>query len=367
MSAFHTDREYQAQLNLLKDKIISMGEKTQRMIQNSVQAYVQQNISKAESVLSLEEEVNRLEIEIDELCFSILAKRQPVASDLRFVMTALKQAPNLERIGDLAENISRRTLELGDYPNLSLPDKLQKIGTSIGRMMTGVLEAYLQKKSESSAKIISMDRSVDVMCAELFREILKRIEKSPHETYAAMNLHAVVTCLERIGDHITNIAEMNIYMVEGKDVRHLEAIESGKRKVRGILFLCVHNSARSQMAEGWAKFLLPKNIRIFSAGSDPADHVNPNAVQAMHDVGIDISGHRPKSISDIPIEDIDVVITLCSEEICINLPVLRKSETWLIEEPVSLSGSPDEIQHQFNRIRDEIKFRIETLMKELDL
>lgn len=365
MGTPHIDREYQAQLNLLKDKTLSMGEKVQQMVHDSIQAYIEQNIPTAERVLSLEKEVNRLEIEIDELCFSILAKRQPVASDLRFVMSVLKQVPNLERIGDLAEKVSHRTLDLRDYPKLALPDKLQQIGVSIGRMMTGVLEAFVHKDSEQSASVIAMDRSVDVMCAELFRSILRRIEKSPQETFAAMNLHAVITCLERVGDHITNLAEMNIYMVEGKEVRHFEAIEAAERKVRGIMFLCVHNSARSQMAEGWARSLLPEGIEVFSAGSDPDDRINPFAVRAMREVGIDISGNRPKNISDVPIENVDVVITLCSEEICVDLPALQKSETWLIDDPVSFHGSQDEIQKRFGQIRDEIKFRIETLIREL--
>ncbi len=367
MSTLHTDREYQAELNLLKDKTISMGEKVRQMIHSCLQAYIQRDIRTAEIVLSLEKEVNRLEIEIDELCFSILAKRQPVASDLRLVMSILKQVPNLERIGDLAETVALRTLDLRDHPKFSLPDKLQEIDLLLGRMMVGALEAFIQKNSELSAKIISMDRSVDVMCAEIFRDILKRIEKSPQETFTAMNLHTVVTCLERIGDHITNLAEMNIYMIEGRDIRHLEAREAAARKVRGILFLCVHNSARSQMAEGWARNLLPKEIAVFSAGSDPADRVHPFAIKVMGEVGIDISGYRPKKISDIPIENIDVVITLCSEEICIDLPALRKSETWFIEDPVSFQGSPEEIQKKFEKVRDEIKFRVEALIRELNL
>lgn len=367
MSTWHTDREYQAELNLLKDKTISMGEKVRQMVHGCIQAYIQRDIPVAESVLSLEKEVNSLEIEIDELCFSILAKRQPVASDLRFVMSILKQVPNLERIGDLAENVALRTLDLRDHPGFSLPDRLREIDLSLGRMMAGALEAFIQKDSDLSARVISMDRSVDVMCAELFRNIIKTIEQSPRETFVAMNLHTVVTCLERIGDHITNLAEMNIYMIEGKDVRHLEAREAARGRVRGLLFLCVHNSARSQIAEGWARHLLPGGIAVYSAGSDPADRLNPFAVQTMREVGIDISGYRPKSISDIPIENVDVVITLCSEEICIDLPALRKKETWFIEDPASFKGSPDEVQKKFEKVRDEIKFRVETLIRELSL
>jgi arsenate reductase len=157
---------------------------------------------------------------------------------------------------------------------------------------------------------------------------------------------------------------MVVFMVMGKDIRHMSSMaqsDGAKRLPRGLLFLCVQNSSRSQIAEGWARKVLPPWVRTLSAGSKPADRVNPYAVRVMEEVGIDIAGQRPKSIGDVPWGNVDQVITLCADEVC-PLPPVGVSETnWALPDPAATQGTDEEILAAFRGTRDEIRRRLETL------
>jgi thioredoxin type arsenate reductase len=129
------------------------------------------------------------------------------------------------------------------------------------------------------------------------------------------------------------------------------------------LFLCVANSARSQMAEGWARRLAPPGIGVHSAGSDPGP-LNPFAVRAMQEVGIDISGHAPKAIEDIPADRIARVVTLCSEEVCPVFPGEVERLHWPLPDPAAVTGSDEAILDSFRSVRDEIERRLRALLSE---
>ena len=126
----------------------------------------------------------------------------------------------------------------------------------------------------------------------------------------------------------------------------------------GLLFLCVANSARSQMAEGLAQRLAPPGTRVYSAGSEPAS-VNPLAVRAMAEIGIDISKHRSKSVDEIPVDQVDVVVTLCAEEVCPVFPGSVRRLHWPVDDPARAGGSEAERLEAFRRVRDEIGRRLE--------
>jgi arsenate reductase len=157
-----------------------------------------------------------------------------------------------------------------------------------------------------------------------------------------------------------------MFMVIGKDMRHLgsRAEPTGRRMPRGILFLCVHDSARSQMAAGWARKLFPPGVRIASAGSQPAAQVNPLAVRAMQEVGIDISQQRPTVVTNVPLGDMDTVITLGKEEVCVLPPAGLAQHLWAYDDPAAVRGSDEEIMAAFRRTRDAIKGRLEELLAE---
>jgi arsenate reductase len=134
--------------------------------------------------------------------------------------------------------------------------------------------------------------------------------------------------------------------------------------MRGVLFLCVQNSARSQMAEGWARRLLAPGVRVWSAGSRPANAVNPWAVRVMQEVGIDISHQRPKHLSQVPLGEVDTVITLCAEEACVLSPAGAIRLNWALPDPAATPGDEAQVEAAFRRVRDELRARIGALAKD---
>ena len=132
---------------------------------------------------------------------------------------------------------------------------------------------------------------------------------------------------------------------------------------KGILFLCVANSARSQMAEGLARAIAPKDVEIYSAGSSPTQ-VNPYAQQVLQEIGIDISSHRSKSVDDIPTERIGTVVTLCAEEVCPVFPGEVKRYHWPHPDPAAAVGSAEEVRESFRRVRNQIREKIAQLFEE---
>ena len=130
--------------------------------------------------------------------------------------------------------------------------------------------------------------------------------------------------------------------------------------MKGVLFLCVANSARSQMAEGWARALVPAGVEVFSAGSNPAS-VNPLAAEVMREVGIDLSGHTSKAVGAIPVDEIGTVVTLCAEEVCPAFPRAVNRHHWPLADPAGATGSRDAQLESFRAVRDEIRRRLEAL------
>ena len=188
--------------------------------------------------------------------------------------------------------------------------------------------------------------------------------EDPRNIYRAVRAQSIAKYLERIGDHATNLAEMVIFMVVGKDVRHLGSMvdPAGRHMPRGMLFVGTHNAARSQIAEGWARKLFPAGVSVCSAGAEPSVEINPYAVKVMQEVGIDISRHRPKPMGDVPIGDIDTVITLCAEEGCGIPPGGLVQHHWALEDPGAAQGSEEEMMAAFRKTREELQRRLEELL-----
>jgi phosphate transport system protein len=366
MTPGHTDREYEAELERLRKQILSMGAKVEEMISTSMRALVEHQSALAGEVIQLDHHVNRMEMESDDLCMRILARRQPVASDLRFITSALKLVTDLERIGDLAVSICERVLELDDEAPLKPYFDLPRMAEAAGNMVRDALDAFVKGDAERANDVIERDRVVDAYYAQIFRELLACMVHDPRTIFRATRLQSIAKYLERIGDHATNLAEMVIFMVMREDIRHRGKLgePAEPRAPRGVLFLCVRNSARSQMAEGWARKVLPASAQIFSAGSDPAETVNPHAVGAMREAGIDISSQRTKGMGEIPLAEVDLVVTLCAEEVCPVLPGSMRREHWILPDPAAVSGNEQEVKAAFRATRDEIRRRMEVLAKQ---
>jgi phosphate transport system protein len=362
----HTDREYEGELDKLRERLLFMGARVEEMIASSLTALVQRDTALAHRTIELDDDVDRLEVETDELCLRILAKRQPVASDLRFLTIALKLVTDLERIGDLGVNISERVIELNAEPALKPYVDLPVMAETAQSMVREALDAFVARDAARARAVIERDRSVDAYYAQIFRELLTYMMEDQRNIPRAMRLQSIAKYLERIGDHATNLAEMVVFMVVGKDIRHRGRVAStpGRHIAHGVLFVCVGNSSRSQIAEGWAKKLLPKGVRVWSAGMEPAAAVNAHAIRVMQEVGIDISHQRPKRLADVPIGDIDTVVTLCEEAGCAVVPGELRREAWPMPDP-SLAGRDDEsVLDAFRKTRDEIQRRLEAFAKD---
>jgi phosphate transport system protein len=221
----HTDREYEHELLQLREQLLVMGSRVEDVIGDSIRALQERDAQLAERTINADKVVNRMEVELDGLCLQILARRQPVASDLRFITLVLKVVTDLERIADLGVNICERVLELNTEPQLKPYVDIPRMGKEVQSMLREVLDAFVAKDAEHARKIIDRDRVVDALYAQVFRELLTFMMESAHNVYRATRLQSIAKYLERMADHTTNLAEMVIFMVDGQDVRHLASRE----------------------------------------------------------------------------------------------------------------------------------------------
>lgn len=216
----HTDRAFEQDLSDLREKLVAMGAKVEGLISDSMRALTDRDDALAERVKQSDREVNRLEVEIDDLCRRILALRQPAASDLRFITTALKIVTDLERIGDLAVNIADRTLDLTKAPPLAPYVDTPRLAELAQSQLRLALDAFVHSDAGRAETTLKGDDLLDALYLKIFNELLAFMMEDSKNIRRAMGLMFICKHLERIGDHATNVAEMVIYMVRGTDVRH---------------------------------------------------------------------------------------------------------------------------------------------------
>ncbi len=216
----HTDLQYEAELRALRDRLILMGAKCEEMLASAMKALIARDSELAERTMDRDREINRLEVEIDERCLRILARRQPVASDLRFITTALKFVTDLERIGDAAVNICERVKELNEEPPLKPYQNLSDMAEATQAMLREALDAFVENDSDRAQAVIERDSTVDAYYAQIFRELLTYMMENPRNIYRATRAQSIAKYLERIADHTTNLAELIVFMLRGKDIRH---------------------------------------------------------------------------------------------------------------------------------------------------
>src|SRR5256886_8565985 len=222
----HTDRGYDAELEELRSKLLTLGGKVEAEISQSMRALTERDSKLAEQVVGSDREVNRLELEVDESCRRLLALRQPAASDLRFITTALKIVVDLERIGDLAVNISERAIDLNQSPPLRPVHDLTRLAQLCQAQVRQALDAFVDADVDQAPAVIKDDDLLDALYHNLFNELLALMIEDPRNIRRANSLLFVAKHLERLGDHATNVAEMVVYMVRGTDVRHPHSREN---------------------------------------------------------------------------------------------------------------------------------------------
>jgi phosphate transport system protein len=216
----HTDKVYESELRDLRDRLLEMGGKVEAAMAGAVRSLIERDAALAEKVIAQDREVNRTEVEIDDMCRRLLALRQPAASDLRFITTALKIVTDLERMGDLAVNVSERARDLAQSPPSRPFHDLTALADLSGSQLEKALDAFVEKNVEKAEEVIEGDDLLDAIYHRLFNDLLAYMMEDSRAIRRATSIMFAAKQLERFGDHATNVAEMVVYMVRGTDVRH---------------------------------------------------------------------------------------------------------------------------------------------------
>ncbi len=220
----HTDPHFDEELRKLHEKLLEMGGLIENQIATALDALVQRDDSLARLTIEQDHAVNRLDVEIDDMCLRLLARYQPAARDLRLITTALKITTDMERIGDMAVNMCERALELNQEPPLKpFIDIPRMVDIALG-MLRESLNAFVREDVELALKVCRDDDQIDALTHQVFRELLSYMMEDPHSITRGIRLMFVAKYIERIADHATNIGEMVVFMVKGKSIRHLDRI-----------------------------------------------------------------------------------------------------------------------------------------------
>jgi phosphate transport system protein len=213
-------RHFHDELEALKQTLLAMGGLVEDQIRRVMRALVERDGELAQGVIDRDRQVNAYDVEVDEKCVELLALYQPAAGDLRFITTAMKIVTDLERIGDQAVNIAQRALELNREPQLKPYIDLPRMADNAQRMVKESLDAFVARDTALARRVCAEDSTVDDLKEQIFRELLTFMMEDPRTIPRAIRLIFISRFLERVADHATNIAEMVVYMVESKMVRH---------------------------------------------------------------------------------------------------------------------------------------------------
>ena len=213
-------RHFENALETLKERLLAMGGLAEERVRSAVSGLAERDPELVEQVLSGDEPINDLHIEVDDRCFKLLALHQPMAADLRAIVAAVKINTDLERVGDLAVNIAEAAKRYLQHPPVKPLIDIPRMGTIAQSMLRDSLDAFVRRDVPLAEKVLAEDDVLDALKTQIFRELLTFMLSDPTTIEASLDLILVSRHLERIGDHATNIAEDVIFLVSARDVRH---------------------------------------------------------------------------------------------------------------------------------------------------
>lgn len=217
----HISQQYNLELDEIKTKLSEMGGLAQRQVNDAIQALIDADAQTAERVVADDDRVNEMEMNIDEECIRILARRQPAASDLRLVIAVTKAITDLERVGDEASKIARQAIALSDESSAQQGFvEVRHIGGYVSRMLHEALDAFARLDIDLALRVVETDKTVDLEYNSAMREMITFMMEDPRRISRALNIMWTLRALERIGDHARNLAQYVVYLVRGEDVRH---------------------------------------------------------------------------------------------------------------------------------------------------
>lgn len=207
---------FDRQLSTLNDELIEMGSMIEKSIETAIKALVNQYVDLARHAIEADEEIDRQERIIEDLCLKLLLQQQPVAKDLRLISSALKMITDMERIGDHASDISEITIALADQPYIKKLEHIQQMAKETMIMLVGSIEAFVDKDLEKANEVIKRDDVVDDLFDKVKKELIQMIHENADKGEQAADLLMVAKYMERIGDHATNISEWVIFSITGE-------------------------------------------------------------------------------------------------------------------------------------------------------
>ncbi len=217
----HTSRDFESELRELRAHSLAMGARCERALQVALQAFWEGSAQVAAEVEEIDRHIDRDEMDIDALVLRILALRQPVAYDLRFLAGALRLVTDLERVGDEAVNIAERAKEEHGTAKDQVKEELKAMGEQSQEMLRDALDAFVQGEPSRAEQVLARDDAVDALYGKIIRAMTAFMQQHPPQVAEAIRVIHVSKYLERVADHATNIAEEVIFMVRGEDVRHV--------------------------------------------------------------------------------------------------------------------------------------------------
>ena len=218
----HISKRFDQELEDIRNKVMSMGGMVENQVASGIRCLVASDSELARKLIADDHEVNRMEVEIDEECVQILARRQPAAGDLRLIVAVIKTITDLERIGDQAEKLGRIQLELEQQEiSSSTYVKLEHLGELVGKILHSALDAFARMNVDDAMATIELDIRVNDEYDSLMREMITHMMEDPRTIRSSLRISWCARALERIGDHAKNICEYVVFLVQGKDVRHI--------------------------------------------------------------------------------------------------------------------------------------------------
>lgn len=226
----HTNHQFDVELNAVKNKVMKMGGQVESMVHDGLQALLEMDSEIGERVIKADHQVNQLEVEIDQECTRILARRHPAAGDLRMVLAIIKTISDLERVGDEAEKLGRIAIKLSTAESIPLYyGDLRHLGEHVKSMLREALDAFTRMDVQAAFNTAAKDEAIDKEYANISRLLISHMMENPGQISNALNVSWCARSLERIADHACNICEYTIYLVEGRDIRHRDLDEMRKQ------------------------------------------------------------------------------------------------------------------------------------------
>ena len=229
MHSEHISKQYDAQLESVRAKVLEMGGLVEQQIVNALEALIKADLKLAKDVMQTDARVNALELQVDEACNHIIARRQPAAGDLRMIMMMVKTITDLERVGDEATKIARTAQRIYDEDRMFKPrfTEIKTMVAIVREMLRTSLDAFARLDVSQTVEVARQDEQVDEQFRAAMRQLITFMLEDPRTISMSLEVLFVAKAVERIGDHAKNISEYVVYMVKGKDVRHtsLEEME----------------------------------------------------------------------------------------------------------------------------------------------